>query len=85
MLYRHKQFEETLVHQCADANKYIKSRRQEMANVRVHDISAYLVVQIKEGYTNAVGTVPIKYCPFCGVELEKDEQTGEYLDLELLG
>lgn len=84
MLYRHKDFEETLVHQCADADKYIKSRRQEIANVRVHDISAYLVVPVKRAYTQTTENVRIKYCPFCGVELEKDEQTVEYLDLELL-
>ena len=83
MLYRHKDFDETLVHQCADADKYVKSRRQEMANVRVHDISAFLNVPVKRAYTQTSESVRIKFCPFCGVELEKDEQTGEYLDLEL--
>lgn len=89
MLYRHNNFEETLVHQCADAHKYVKSHLQEMANVRVHDFSAYLSVPVKDykqdGYpVVAHETVPIKCCPYCGVVLEEDEKTGKTLDLKLL-
>lgn len=96
MLYRHNDFEETLVHQCSDADRYTKAHKQEMANVRVHDVSAYLSVPIKD-YKHIeqdvkkprypiIGheTVRITHCPYCGVELEKDEQTGKFLDLDLL-
>lgn len=84
MLYRHIDFEETLVHQCADADKYTKAHRQEMANVRRHDVSSYLHVPVYRAYGHTSEDVRIKYCPYCGVELEKDEQTGKFLDLELL-
>lgn len=93
MLYRHEDFEETMVHQCADADKYITSRRQEMANVRKHDISAYISVPIRaydrpdeKGHYPIIGhtSVAITHCPFCGINLDEDEQTGKTLDLKLL-
>lgn len=101
MLYRHVNFEETMVHQCADADKYTTARRQEMANVRKHDITGYLSIPVRDydhpikpkGKNSTLAntypvirheTVHIDFCPFCGVNLDKDEQTGEFLDLKLL-
>lgn len=94
MLYRHEDFMETLVHQCADADKYVKARRQELANVRKHDFQGYLSVPVrdhkgekdKHGNYPIVGheTVYITHCPFCGIKLDEDETTGEFLDLKLL-
>lgn len=89
MLYPHKDFEETLVHQCADADKYTTAHKQEIANVRIHDITAYLSVPLrdykKDGYPIIGHTsVAIDYCPYCGVELEKDERANKTLDLKLL-
>lgn len=94
MLYRHNDFDETLVHQCADADRYTTAHRQEIANVRVHDITAYLSVPLRDYKTEKVKglnypiigheSVRIKHCPYCGVLLESDEQSPDFLDLKLL-
>ena len=94
MLYRHNDFEETLVHQCNDAHRYTMAHRREMANVRKHDVSAYLSVPIRNykarkdegGNYPIVGheSVAITHCPYCGINLDEDKITGKVLDIKLL-
>ncbi len=92
MLYRHEDFTETLVHQCTDAHKYTAAHKREIANVRRHDVTAYLSIPIRDyKKTDEKGRYPIishtsvsiKYCPYCGVNLETDEISGELLKLKL--
>lgn len=75
MFYRHKDLQEGFVHQCSDAHKYNKEHKKEIARIRKHDTSIFLVVGL---HLNR-----IKYCPYCGVELAKDEETQEFLNLKL--
>lgn len=95
MFYKHKDFSETLVHQCADADKQTQDARQKMANVRKHDIAAYLSVPLRDYNCRLekakTGSYPIKghevvaitHCPYCGVNLDTDESTNEELKLAL--
>lgn len=80
MFYRHKDFMESYVHQCADADRYTSEHRAEIAMVRRHDIHHFLVVDVN----GKRDTIHIKYCPYCGVDLDKEESTGEMLKLKLL-
>ena len=84
MFYYHQDFMETLVHQCANAKQVSKWKRQRMATVMRHDTRTYmLIAPCGNGRTEAE-MVDVKFCPFCGVNLEEDEVVNERLKLELL-
>ena len=70
MLYRHEDYQESYVHICDDAHKYQRSYIASRPRVTVHDVHAYMEI--------AGGLLHIKYCPYCGKELETDERSGEY-------
>ena len=76
MFYRHNDLSEGYVHQCSDAYKYNKEHLQEIARVQKHDMHTHMIIDKKIIY--------IKHCPYCGVELEKDQTTNEFLNLKLL-
>lgn len=86
MFYRHNDFAETLVHQCADSEKYTTDHRREIAMVRRHDMNTFIDVlaSCKLDGKKVYKTIHIKYCPYCGVDLEKDQETGKVLNLKLL-
>ena len=86
MMYRHINFEESYVHQCADADRYTTEHKREMAQLRRHDCHTFMVIPASvklNGDTN-YKIIPVKYCPYCGVDLEKDETTEKFLKLKLL-
>ena len=93
MLYRHKDFQETLVHQCNDADRYTMAHKKEIANIRVHDMSVYLVVPVRDYRAKKINgeypitgyeTVTIKHCPYCGCLLERDKVSPDFLKMRLL-
>lgn len=86
MMYRHNDFMETEVHQCANADKYTTEHKQEIAMVRRHDMSTFIDVLAgcKLNGEKTYKTIHIKYCPFCGCDLAADESTGKALNLKLL-
>ena len=69
MLIRDKDSAEGYIHLCADRHKYTKKALAERLQIKLHDITAYTLIEGKNG----VDMVRIKYCPYCGVEIEKDE------------
>ena len=75
MFYRHKDLQEGYVHQCADAHKYNKQHLQEIARVQKHDVHTHILIGTQ--------IIPIKYCPYCGVELASDTETQEFLNIKL--
>ena len=76
MFYRHKDLQEGFVHQCADAYKYNLERRKEIAKIKKHDCITCLKI-------DNINYLFIKFCPYCGVELAKDEETQEFLNIKL--
>lgn len=70
MLYRHSDYQESYVHVCDDAHKYEKKYIKERPRIVVHDVRA--AMKINHKYYD------IKYCPYCGKELDSDERTNEY-------
>lgn len=73
MLIRDKDSAEGYIHLCADRHKYTKKALAERLQIKLHDIAAYTLIEGKNG----VDMVRIKYCPYCGVEIEKDEYEKE--------
>lgn len=73
MLIRDKDSAEGYIHLCADRHKYTKNALAERLQIKLHDITAYTLIEGKNG----VDMVRIKYCPYCGVEIEKDEYEKE--------
>lgn len=73
MLIRDKDSAEGYIHICADRHKYTKKALAERLQIKLHDIAAYTLIEGKNG----VDMVRIKYCPYCGVEIEKDEYEKE--------
>lgn len=73
MLYRHADYQESYVHVCDDAHKYQRKYIAERPRIVVHDISAYM---IKNELIN------IKFCPYCGADLQKEMKTasGEFYE-----
>lgn len=66
MLYKDRNSQEGYIHICDDAHKYRRDYIRERPPVLVHDISAYLRVN--------GSLLNIKYCPYCGAELEKEQE-----------
>lgn len=76
---------ETYAHQCAKADSYIAEYRKKMALITIHDGCARLdlAVPTNSGITTYRGreyiTEYIEYCPMCGVKLDEDTTTEEWL------
>lgn len=76
---------ETYAHQCAKADTYIADYRKRMALVTMHDGCARLNIYVHEGadITTYRGreyiSQYIEYCPMCGVKLDEDAVTDEWL------
>ena len=81
MFYYHQNFMETLVHQCADADKKSKWARQRMAAVRRHDTRTYMLVMKNDGDHEMVD---VKFCPFCSARLDDEQIADKPLKLELI-
>lgn len=69
MLIRDKDSAEGYIHLCADSHKYTKEALEERMKIYLHDMTAYTLIEGKNG----VEMVRIKYCPYCGAKIEKDE------------
>lgn len=65
---------EWAVHQCKDADKYIAERRQDMSRIAGNVYST----GVNRLYHGGTGLF-IRYCPFCGCELDKEEIADERL------
>lgn len=76
MLIRDKDSAEGYIHLCADSHKYTKKALAERLQIKLHDITAYTLIEGKNG----VDMVRIKYCPYCGAEIEKEERKGAFND-----
>lgn len=74
MLIRDKDSAEGYIHLCADSYKYTKKALAERLQIKLHDITAYTLIEGKNG----VDMVRIKYCPYCGAEIEKEERKEIY-------
>lgn len=73
MLVRDKDSAEGYKHICNDSYKYTKEGLKERLPIYLHDITAYTLIktdETKSGYK----MVRLKYCPYCGVEIETDER-----------
>ena len=73
MLIRDKDSADGYIHLCDDSYKYTRKALAERLQIKLHDITAYTLIEGKNG----VDMVRIKYCPYCGVEIEKDEYEKE--------
>lgn len=67
---------EWAVHQCADADKYTKEHRQDMSRIAGNPYST----GVHGLYTNDRGKEYIKFCPWCGCDLDKEEVSMSRLD-----
>ena len=81
MFYRHNDYEETLVHQCADAKQKSKWGRQKMTAVMRHDTRTYMLVMKNDGGHEMVD---VKFCPFCAARLDDEQIADKPLKLELI-
>lgn len=70
MLYRHEEYQESYVHVCDDAHKDQKSYIANRPRVVVHDVTSFLRIR--------GGVLPVKFCPYCGKELDTDIRTNEF-------
>lgn len=69
MLVRDKGSAEGYIHICDDSYKYTKQALKERLPIYLHDMKAYTLIESKDGYE----LIDIKYCPYCGAEIETDE------------
>ena len=69
MLIRNKDAQEGYTHVCNDSHKYTKQALKERLQIYLHDATAYTLVNNGDDTT----MIFIKHCPYCGVEVEKDE------------
>lgn len=70
MLVRDKDSQEGYKHICDDSYKYTKQALKERMQIYVHDIKVYTLIETKKGHE----LKNIKYCPYCGAEIEKEER-----------
>ena len=70
MLVRNPEGQESYIHICDDSHKYTKQALKERLPIYLHDIRAYTLIEGKKGYE----LKDIKYCPYCGKEIETDER-----------
>lgn len=73
MLVRDKDSAEGYIHICNDSYKYTKQALKERLPIYLHDMTAYTLIESKDGYE----LINIKYCPYCGQEIEIDEYKNE--------
>ena len=76
MLVRDKDSQEGYVHICDDYKRYIKQALKERLQIYVHDMKVYTLLETKNGHE----LKDIKYCPYCGVEIEKEERKEVFND-----
>ena len=76
MLVRDRDAQEGYVHICDDYKRYIKSALKERLQIYVHDIKVYTLLETKNGHE----LKNIKFCPYCGAEIEKEERKGVFND-----
>lgn len=70
MLIKNKDSQEGYVHICDDSGRYTKQALKERLPIYLHDMKAYTLIQSKDGFE----LKDIKYCPYCGKEIETDER-----------
>lgn len=73
MLVRDKDSQEGYIHICDDSYKYTKQALKERLPIYLHDMKAYTLIESKDGYE----LKDIKYCPYCGQEIETDKYKNE--------
>lgn len=76
MLVRDKDSAEGYKHICDDSYKYTKQALKERMQIYLHDITAYTLIESKDG----LQMIRIKHCPYCGAEIEKEERKGVFND-----
>lgn len=76
MLVRDKDSAEGYKHICDDGYKYTKQALKERLPIYVHDVKVYTLIETKNGYE----LKDIKFCPYCGAEIEKEERKQVYND-----
>lgn len=74
MLVRDKDSQEGYKHICDDSYKYTKQAGKERMPIYVHDMKVYTLIETKKGHE----LKDIKYCPYCGAEIEKEERKQVY-------
>lgn len=67
MFIKDKYSQESLIHICQGLNE--KKMRAKALEIRLHDIHFYTFVFDQKG---KIALESIKFCPYCGVDLEKD-------------
>ena len=72
MLIRDKESHEGYIHICNDSHKYTKKALAERLQIYVHDVKVYTLIEGQKGYEQKV----IKYCPYCGADIENEERRG---------
>lgn len=65
MLVRNKDAQEGYIHECRQG--------KGKPPVYLHDVKAYMIQEIG----GKVDLVDVKFCPYCGQEIEKDEYKNE--------
>lgn len=73
MLVRDKDSQEGYIHICRDSYKYNEKALKNRLPIYLHDVKAYTLIKCERGYE----LKDIKYCPYCGVEIESDEYKNE--------
>lgn len=70
MLVRDKDSAEGYIHICDNSSRYNKQALKERLQIYLHDIKAYTIIESKDGYS----LIDVKYCPYCGAEIEKESR-----------
>lgn len=65
MLVKDKNSSELYIHVCPDSDKYTRKALSERMTIYRHDISAFII-------TDNGKIEHIKYCPYCGIDVEKE-------------
>ena len=79
MLVRDKDSAEGYIHICDDSYKYIKKALKERLQIYVHDMKVYTLIESKKS-KSGYELKDIKFCPYCGAEIEKEERKGVFND-----
>ena len=74
MLYRNFSSQEGYIHVCNDSYKYTKEALKQRLPIYLHDVKAYTLTENK--------VIDIKYCPYCGANVENEERSGEIYNIE---
>ena len=68
MLVRDLNTNESYLHVCDDSSRYTKKALEERFKIHVHDCSTFIIIEGKNG----VEFQHIKYCPYCGVDIQSE-------------